>query len=150
MSTSGVSPLTVTVSSSAATVSCNGTVAFCPTSSSISGIFTVPKPGSSAAIEYLPGGTFCRRYSPRSFDTVVRTRPVARSVAVTVTPGSTAFDWSISVPTTVAFCCALATAGHVNARSTVATRIERWRSMIPSRLVGPPALVRGKARPTQD
>src|SRR6185503_6318558 len=47
-----------------------------------------------------------RRYSPRSSVTSVNCRPVARSTALTVTPGRTAFDSSTTVPTIVASTCA--------------------------------------------
>ena len=48
MSTSGASPVTVTVSCRVATFSENGTVRDWPTSSSTSGMSTVLKPASSA------------------------------------------------------------------------------------------------------
>ena len=48
MSTSGDSPVTVTVSVSVATCMAKGTERFCPTSSSTSGTTMVAKPESSA------------------------------------------------------------------------------------------------------
>ena len=68
-------------------------------------------PDSSAWMVYLPGGTLTRRYSPRSSVTAVITRPVAWSVAVTLTPGSAAFVSSTAVPMIVP-CCAHAGDAH--------------------------------------
>ena len=77
MSTSGVSPMTVSVSVTDASFSVNGIVAFWPTSSSTSLNMTVEKPDSSACSVYLPGGMFCSRYWPFSLVTAVIVRPAA-------------------------------------------------------------------------
>src|SRR5262245_46818702 len=68
---------------------------------------TAAKPVSSAFTLYFPGKRFEMRYSPRSFVIDALDAPVSRFVAVTDTPGSTAFDSSVAVPRSEA-CCARA------------------------------------------
>ncbi len=53
------------------------------------------------------------RYSPRSFVTASKTRPVERDVATTLAPGSTAFDSSMTTPFIVASCAAAGEANRI-------------------------------------
>src|SRR4029079_9097657 len=83
---------------------------------------TVVNPDSSAWIVYLPAGTLARRYSPFSLVTATSCRPASWSVAVTVTPGSTAFVSSTATPM-IDPCCAYTTELTRSAKATrTATR----------------------------
>src|SRR3954452_15384137 len=108
VSTSGVSPTTVSVSVTEASFIVNGIVAFWPTRISTSRSTTVVNPESSAWMVYLPAGTLASRYSPFSLVTAASCRPASWSVAVTLTPGSTAFVSSTATPT-IEPCCAYTT-----------------------------------------
>jgi hypothetical protein len=99
--------VTVSVSARPAIFIVNGIVACWPTRNSTLSSTTDPNPESSACTLYVPGGTLSSRYSPLSSLTAVSEIPLAISVIVTVTPGSTALLWSATTPITEA-CCAYA------------------------------------------
>src|SRR4029453_8529212 len=60
------------------------------------------KPVSSALTRYAPSCSNGARYNPLSFVMTTRISPVSVFVTVTVTPGSTAPDSSVTVPSSVA------------------------------------------------
>src|SRR5206468_13129783 len=62
-------------------------------------------PVSSAVTSYTPGSRLPTRYTPTSFDTVVRDTPVVRLVIVTDAPGTTLRVWSVIVPWMAPSCC---------------------------------------------
>ena len=69
------------------------------------------KPVSRAVTSYLPGRRPTNRYAPvASLTAVAATAPVARLLASTVTPGSTAPDVSFTMPT-IEPVCSCASAG---------------------------------------
>jgi hypothetical protein len=102
-STIGLSPVTVTDSSSVPTCSSPSMVATnCPENSMPSRL-TVEKPGRVNVTLYVPGRRSTMRYWPVASVTTARTRSInAGLVASTVTPGSTAPDVSLAVPVMVA------------------------------------------------
>src|SRR5262249_4374632 len=105
----------------------NVIVAFWPTSSSTSDSIEVAKPVSSACSLYLPACNPTSRYSPRALVTSVNCRPIARSVAVIVTPGRIALDSSVAVPTIVASTCAHAGAAVARKTRRVSRRLRTVR-----------------------
>src|SRR6185295_9542263 len=65
---------------------------------------------------------FDSRYSPLTSVMPVNCRPVSRSTAVTVTPGSTALDSSVTAPMTSTSCADTVDANRKTARETPAAR----------------------------
>jgi len=101
-STTGVSPLTVIVSSSAPTRISIGMVSTAVPEISMPSRFTVLKPVSVKVIEYVPGFRSMMRYWPVPSVTTERTFSIKAGLAAsTVTPGSTAPDASRTVPVRV-------------------------------------------------
>src|SRR6185436_3467396 len=107
--TSGASAVTVTFSCSVAGCICTGMFAVCP-ASSVTCARTDWKPWSSMRIWYAPTRD-CMRNTPRSSVTLVKVLPVASCTAVTVTPGSTPPDESVTTPVMTASVCANPDAG---------------------------------------
>ena len=102
-STSGVAPVTVTVSWSWLTVSSTSTWAVKFVRNSRPSRFRVANPGSENVTVYMPGRSSVRRYWPRSSVTVDRTFSMSAGLeASTVTPGNTAPEASFTEPATVA------------------------------------------------
>ncbi len=98
VSTMGDSPLTVTVSVTAATVRLKLMVALRPMVSVMPSRTTFWKPASSAVTSYGPTGRATIRYLPCSSLVVVRTRPVSTFLAVIVAPGTIPPDSSSTTP----------------------------------------------------
>lgn len=96
VSTNGLSPVTVMVSATAARRSCTGMSASRPTATTTPSRLTLAKPVSSTVTEYEPGGWFKNRNRPEVSVTAVCVR--SDPCRVTVTPGSTAFCSSVTVP----------------------------------------------------
>src|SRR5207244_128018 len=71
---------------------------------SMSAATRVLNPCFSALTPYNPGGTCGNENAPVPSDVAVRTAPVARFVNVTIAPGTTASDGSVTVPDNVAVC----------------------------------------------
>jgi hypothetical protein len=110
-STTGVSPVTVMVSSSAPTLRSPFTVATKLPDSSMPSRFTVLKPASENVTEYVPGRRSTIRYWPVSSLTTERTFSMSTGLAAsTVTPGSTPPEASLTTPVIAA--CAWAAAGR--------------------------------------
>ena len=105
-STSGACPLTVMVSATAATPSFSSTAMLAPVRTSTRSRSCGAKPASSALTLYVPGFNAGTEYKPSSLVVVSRVAPVAVFVTVTVTPGRTAFAWSITRPLMLAVACA--------------------------------------------
>src|SRR6185503_6714725 len=103
-STIGDSPVTVTVSDSAAGLSAKWMIAVWSMISTMSGRVSVLKPLNSVDTEYRPGGSDGRRNSPAASVTPVRVRPLSRLRAVIVAPGMIAPLESLTVPLICAFC----------------------------------------------
>src|SRR5688572_6291111 len=113
----GLSPVTVTVSSSAPTLRSALIVAVSAPSNSTPSRLKVLKPGNVNVTEYVPGRRSTIRYCPPPSVTTVRTFSMSTGLlASTVTPGSTAPDVSFTVPVIVA--CANAMVGMSTARAT--------------------------------
>ena len=101
-STTGVSPVTVIVSSSAPTRMSIGIVSVVVPLSSMPSRLTTLKPVSLNVSEYVPGLRLVIRYCPESSVTPTRTFSMRAGLeASTVTPGSTPPDWSLTVPVRV-------------------------------------------------
>ena len=96
-SISGASPVTVTDSLSVATDMPSSMLASDATVT-MTRLRVVENPASSALTSYSAGGSATRRNTPSASVTLDRWNPVARFVAVTVTPGSTALVWSTTRP----------------------------------------------------
>src|SRR5574338_846037 len=87
VSTIGDTPVTVTLSWSAATCSCMSTLSVVPTRSWMFSRTMVRKPGSSKVSVYVPDGRAANRYLPSLSVTAVRVPINAGDLAVTVAPG---------------------------------------------------------------
>ena len=99
VSTTGASPVTVTVSSRAPTRRSAFTVAVKSPDSSIPSRLTVLKPVSVNVTVYDPGRRSMMRYWPAPSVTTVRTFSMSAGLAAsTVTPGNTAPDVSLTTP----------------------------------------------------
>src|SRR5687768_6239209 len=98
----GDSPVTVTVSCTAATPMRIGRSTFWPMRTSTCSRAIVWKPANSNVREYIPGGSARKRYCPVASVTNVPVRSVLRSE--TVTPGRTPPCVSITVPAMVPLC----------------------------------------------
>src|SRR5437867_8368667 len=98
VSMTGEAPVTVTVSWSDATFISTFSVAVNPSRISIPSCLIVLKPGSSNVTVYVPGGTPGKRYDPSALVTDTCGPSIAGLVAVTVTPGSTAWLASVTLP----------------------------------------------------
>src|SRR5690606_8872433 len=98
VSTTGDSPDTVTVSSSAETSSCALAVVFEPTCTGTVSRSTVLKPDSSYRIVYMPGSRPTNWNEPVSAVTVVCDSSRLPPVSVMTAPGSTAPDVSVTRP----------------------------------------------------
>src|SRR2546428_274186 len=92
---------------------------------------------------YTPGFRFSTRYRPRVSVTTIDWRPVLISVAVTVAPGSTPWDWSTTVPWTVASCCADTLVG----KQSESARTGTYRSIRSLRTLNRCSLKRAHATP---
>src|SRR5688572_19364232 len=109
MSTTGVTPVTVTVSWTELTFMSAFTVMTPAPATSTPGRATVAKPGSVNVTEYVPGRRSMIWYWPLPSVTTDRVRSISAGLeASTVTPGSTAPDVSLTTPATD---CAWASAG---------------------------------------
>src|SRR5580704_6728592 len=98
-STTGVSPVTVTVSATAPTRRSALTVAVNAPVSSIPSRLVVLKPASVNVTEYSPGRRFSMRYWPVPSVTAARVFSIRAGLdASTVTPGSTAPELSFTIP----------------------------------------------------
>src|SRR3990172_12629534 len=98
-STTGDSPVTVTVSSSVPTDRSAFTCAENEPDSSMPTRRTVENPGSANVTVYTPGGSASMRYWPVLPETTDRTFSMRAGLAAsTVTPGSTAPDASFTTP----------------------------------------------------
>src|SRR5437773_2033382 len=125
-STTGDSPVTVTVSAMPPTLISAGMVMVWEPVSSIPSRFTVLKPGSVNVSAYVPARRSMMRYWPEPSVTAERVLSMSAGLdASTVTPGSTAPDASRTVPVTAA--CANSGTGSsrrtTNARHVVAVRM---------------------------
>ena len=101
-STTGDSPVTVMVSSSEPTFMSAGMVSVAVPLSSIPSRLTRLKPVSLKVSVYVPGFRPVIRYCPAPSVTPMRTFSIRAGLdASTVTPGSTAFDSSLTVPVRV-------------------------------------------------
>src|SRR4051812_25866613 len=109
-STTGVSPVTVTVSSTAPTRISVFRLVVTKLVSSTPSRFVVLKPTSVNETEYVPGRRFSIRYWPALSVTAERVFSIRAGLAAsTVTPGSTAPDVSLTTPASDA--CANSTRG---------------------------------------
>ena len=98
-STTGDSPVTVMVSSTAPTRISAFTDAVNDPVNSMPSRRTVLNPGSEMVTVYAPGRRFSTRYCPASSVTTERTFSISAGLATsTVTPGSTAPDVSRTTP----------------------------------------------------
>ncbi len=95
---SDVPPSTETSSVTAPTSSTGETRRRSPTVSSTRSTFQVLNPDSDAVTEYQPIGSARISKLPLSSETAVCVRPVARFVTVTVAPGRTPLDASVTSP----------------------------------------------------
>src|SRR5215831_2830354 len=98
-STTGVSPVTVTVSATAPTRMSALTLAVNDPVSSMPSRFVALKPESVNVTEYVPGRKFSIRYWPVPSVMALRVFSISAGLAAsTVTPGSTAPDVSLTTP----------------------------------------------------
>ena len=98
-STTGESPVTVTVSSRAPTFNSTGMVSVAEPVSSMPSRLTVENPGSVNVSVYVPGLRSTMRYRPALSVIEERDFSMRTSLAAsTVTPGRTAPDGSLTVP----------------------------------------------------
>src|SRR6478735_5674841 len=110
MSTTGVSPVTVTDSSTAPTRKSAFTVAVNDPASSMPSRLSALNPGSANVTLYVPGRRSTTLYWPLPSVTTDRTLSINAGLAAsTVTPGRTAPDGSFTTPAMDA--CAYAAAG---------------------------------------
>src|SRR5262249_51236493 len=95
---------------------------------------TLAKPGSSKPTLYSPGGIAAKRYCPWSLVTSVRVPIIAGLVIVTVTPGSTAFVLSVTMPfmAPVVALVVCAAAADENTRTQIQPNHAGWRVIVPS------------------
>jgi hypothetical protein len=115
VSMSGVSPLTVIVSSRAPTCRSALTAAVNPAVSWMPSRFTALKPGSENVTTYVPGRRLTMLNRPCASVTAVRTFSMSAGLAAsTVTPGSKAPELSRTSPAMPLACCA-----HAGAASSV-------------------------------
>src|SRR3954471_20599189 len=121
-STTGASPVTVTVSSIDPTFSSMFTVATNAPVNSMPWRFTELNPGSEKATEYVPGRRSTMRYWPELSVMAVRTFSMSAGLAAsTATPGNTAPEASFTTP--VIEPCASASDGRQSSeRTTTRTR----------------------------
>src|SRR5205823_8136094 len=98
VSTIGLSPVTVTVSATADTPSCVLTLALKPTVTAMPALITVLKPGSSNFTVYVPTLRRGNWNDPVSLGVAVCGCSSEGPVSVTITPGSTAPDVSVTLP----------------------------------------------------
>jgi hypothetical protein len=101
-STTGVSPVTVTVSATPPTFSSPSILMTPVPDSSTSSRFKVANPESVNVTVYVPGCRLSMRYCPLLSDVAVRVFSIRTGLAAsTLTPGSTAPDASLTVPARV-------------------------------------------------
>ncbi len=101
----GLSPVTVTVSCTVDSSSCALTCARNPMVTRMSCWTMVRNPGSPKVTEYVPIGSSGTRYVPASAVVTMRGWIKAGPATVTVTPGSTALELSVTRPRTSPVCC---------------------------------------------
>src|SRR6185295_1897349 len=119
-STTGEVPVTETDSSTAPTPSAWSKVAVNPSDNRTFPLFTVWKPDNSNLTVYAPGGNGLRRNPPLASVTPTTDGTCnAGPVAVTVAPGSTAPDVSVTTPIMAPSFWAAAGAAHTNMLMTV-------------------------------
>ena len=115
MSTSGLAPVTVTVSARVPTGMSAFTVAVNPAVSPIPSRLTVLKPARLNVTVYVPERRSTMLYGPSPSVTAVRTFSISAGLAAsTVTPGSTAPDVSLTSPAIPLACCAHVTCAQSN------------------------------------
>src|SRR4051812_9865555 len=120
-STTGVSPVTVMVSSSPPTFMSTGIVRVWVPESTMFSRLTVLKPGSVNDSEYTPGRRSMMRYWPEPSVTADLVFSISAGLeASTVTPGSTAPDGSLTVRVRPA--CAKARVGSNTIAAATASR----------------------------
>src|SRR3954468_4345180 len=126
-STTGDAPLTVIVSAIEPGVSSVLTVAVKPRATLIPDRVTGPNPDSSNVNVYSPGPSDGNRYAPSASVIAVRAPIAAAPDKVTVTPGSTAFVLSVTVPliAPVVELTVCAVAAVARASTTIATAAAR-------------------------
>ena len=121
MSTTGVAPDTVTVSSTAPTRSSPLIVAVKFEMSSIFSRTTVPNPGNVNVSLYTPGRKSTMRYCPASSVMTVRTCSIKAGLAAsTVTPGNTPPEASLTTPAR-ALCASAVLAARNNSNEPTKT-----------------------------
>ena len=132
MSTIGLAPVTVIVSSSAPTRSSAFTFAVNPTVSSIPSRTTLAKPGNVNATEYAPGRRAVIWYRPEPSLTPKRLPPGKDGlVASTVTPGSTPPVASVTTPEMAPLSCARTAPGEAtNTSKAVSVIRDRLLSVV--------------------
>ena len=98
--------VTVTLSCSVATSSLPLIVAVAPAFRLTPSMFRVAKPGNSNDTLYWPPDSSVKRYTPCSFETVVRAPPIMLGLAIdTVTPGKAPPLASVARPVIAPVCC---------------------------------------------
>src|SRR5919197_1296071 len=148
-STTGDSPVTVTVSATVPTF-ISASILMTPVpDSTTSSRFKVANPASVNVTAYVPGCRLSIRYCPAPSVVAVRSFSISTELeASMVTPGSTAPEGSLTVPARVA--CANAAAGKIISPQTVTSAClnERIRTPLQRSPAADPGLLLYRKRPT--